>query len=419
MLNIIYDATFLTNVFKKDQSRSGIFFVAWNVFEQLRNRSDVSLSLYFDPEHYAGGFRFKRDVAPELNYAQNLSKHSLLCKLNLKCWSIHARIFHHRYFRLPFALGILLSQKLLSFLTKKEIKRTVVDNSNVFFSPANGTPSLIRHNKNLKSFVILHDAIPFLFPEINCADWFLQKVIDSAKIEDCFFCVSKNTQNDFCKLFPVVTPLNSRVVNLAADEKFSSSSQNFELDNLRKKYGIPKGKKYVFSLCTLEPRKNLVRAVRSFVKFVEKNQIENLIWVMGGGAWKSFFEKLKSQNVSWNPDLICRIGYVDDIDLPILYRNAEWFVYTSQYEGFGLPSLEAMQCGCPVIVSNNSSLPEVVGDAGILIDWDSDEQHIAAYEKYYFDRGYRNTKAVEGLERAKLFSWKKTVDQMVDVMKRC
>lgn len=63
---------------------------------------------------------------------------------------------------------------------------------------------------------------------------------------------------------------------------------------------------------------------------------------------------------------------------------AEWFVYTSQYEGFGLPPLEAIACGCPVIVSNNSSLPEVVGDSCIMIDYDSDEQHIEAYEKYYF-----------------------------------
>ena len=110
-------------------------------------------------------------------------------------------------------------------------------------------------------------------------------------------------------------------------------------------------------------------------------------------------------------------GYVDDDDLPILYSNAEWFVFTTQYEGFGLPPLEAMQCGCPVITSNNSSLPEVIGDAGIMIDWDSDEQHVEAYEKYYFKEELRKENSRKGLERAKLFSWKKTVDEMVEVMK--
>ncbi|MFQ6726808.1 MAG: glycosyltransferase, partial [Alphaproteobacteria bacterium] len=85
-----------------------------------------------------------------------------------------------------------------------------------------------------------------------------------------------------------------------------------------------------------------------------------------------------------------------------------------QYEGFGMPPLEAMKCGCPVITSNNSSLPEVVGDAGIMIDWDSDEQHITAYEKYYFDKKYRDSMAKKGLERSKQFSWDKTVDIIIN-----
>ena len=121
-----------------------------------------------------------------------------------------------------------------------------------------------------------------------------------------------------------------------------------------------------------------------------------------------------------NPELydqyIIYAGYVNDEDLPTLYSNAEWFVFTSQYEGFGLPPLEAMQCGCPVITSNNSSLPEVVGDAGLMIDWDSDEQHVEAYEKYYFDKALREEKRRKGLERAETFSWKKTSDEIVCVM---
>ena len=73
-----------------------------------------------------------------------------------------------------------------------------------------------------------------------------------------------------------------------------------------------------------------------------------------------------------------------------------------------MPPLEAMQCGCPVITSNNSSLPEVVGDAGIMIDWDSDEHHVDAYEKYYFNESLRKDNGLKGLERSRSFSWKKT-----------
>ena len=111
-----------------------------------------------------------------------------------------------------------------------------------------------------------------------------------------------------------------------------------------------------------------------------------------------------------------KAGYIDDEDLAPLYSGAEWFVYTSQYEGFGLPPLEAMSCGCAVITSNNSSLPEVAGDAGIMIDWDNEEEHVQAYEKYYFNPEIRNEYAQKGLERAKQFSWQKCTDEMVKVM---
>ena len=84
-----------------------------------------------------------------------------------------------------------------------------------------------------------------------------------------------------------------------------------------------------------------------------------------------------------------------------------------------MPPLEAMSCGTAVITSNNSSLPEVVGNAGIMIDWDSDEQHIGAYEKYYFDKKYRDDMAKKGLERSKQFSWEIAAKIIVDQIKKC
>ena len=141
--------------------------------------------------------------------------------------------------------------------------------------------------------------------------------------------------------------------------------------------------------------------------------------MLGGGEHERFSEQIKRE-IQYSESIdrcVLYAGYVDDDDLPILYSNAEWFVFTTQYEGFGLPPLEAMQCGCPVITSNNSSLPEVIGDAGIMIDWDSDEQHIEAYERYYFDEELRNENSRKGIERAKFFSWKKTVEKMISEMK--
>lgn len=140
--------------------------------------------------------------------------------------------------------------------------------------------------------------------------------------------------------------------------------------------------------------------------------------MLGGGHWDEFIGKLEAQidGLGNYKDKIIRAGYIDDADLAALYSGAEWFVYTSQYEGFGLPPLEAMQCGCPVITSNNSSLPEVVGDAGIMIDWDSDDQHIAAYENYYNNPKLREDMRARGLARAKQFSWDKTADLIINTI---
>lgn len=421
MLNIIFDATLITNVFKKDAARSGIFFVAQNLLDELLSRNDLNVSLYFSPEYYANGVRVFRELYPNANYAQNMSSYKLLCDVNLKFWQIHGMLYHRTLLRKPFALGIVLTQRLLSFLAKRKIDRFKFQTADVFLSPAYRIPDVVREFSNIRSFLVLHDTIPFKFPTYNDIGWshYLREIMRTGRKGDSFFCDSKCTQRDFIELYPLVTEGSSKVVPLAANGRFIENKNLNLLREVKAKYGIPVDKRYVFSLCTLEPRKNLIRSVKTFVDFCKKNKIDDLVWILGGGHWDNFIGKLKTEIDCLDEcrNLVIRAGYIDDVDLPILYSNAEWFVYTSQYEGFGLPPLEAMQCGCPVITSNNSSLPEVVGDAGILIDWDSDEQHVAAYEKYYFNENLRKENSRKGLERAKLFSWKKTVDQMVRVMK--
>ena len=111
-------------------------------------------------------------------------------------------------------------------------------------------------------------------------------------------------------------------------------------------------------------------------------------------------------------------GYVDDIDLSPLYTGALAFVYPSIYEGFGLPPLEAMQCGAPVITSNTSSLPEVVGDAGIMVEPDDVTGLSGAIYKIYSSEFLRENMSKRSRERAKLFSWEKCVEQIVAAYKK-
>lgn len=329
------------------------------------------------------------------------------------------------YFYTHRTIEIELRESLIEILENKYIK-IISENSkiwsyiDIFYSPALVIPDFIINNyKHIKRYIMLHDIIPVIFPEYYTnydeKSWFHIVLQQSVRDNNYIFATSENTKKDFLKYNPEFNSENITVSYLGKNDRFKPKNIE-DCKNIINKYNIPQNKKYIFSLCTIEPRKNLIRIIRSFFKFLEKNNIDDMVFVLGGPDSEDFLEKFNSE-ISDYKDKIIKIGYVADEDLPYLYSCAEWFVYTSQYEGFGLPPLEAMACGCPVIVSNNSSLPEVVGDAGILIDYDSDEQHIEAYEKYYFNEEYRKEMAKKCLERSKLFSWDKCVNEMLKVMK--
>lgn len=418
MLNIAFDTTILTSIYKKDAARSGIFFAALNVFLQLTKRKDVKLFLYSNPSSYVEYQQFHKEYCPQ--------EQSLYCKdvhwflIALYNWFLkkHTHLFTHVFLRKPFALGILIARHFVKKSASSLIDYEMMNACDVFFSPVYAIPREVRKKKMLKC-LMLYDAIPLKYPEYYPTGSFLDDIKREGSLDDIHIFDSFCALKDFKKYFSFVKDENSCVAYLAANEKFVPKTNCSISSQLRIKYKIPENKRFIFSLCTLEPRKNLVRAIKTFIQFVKKNEVHDLVWVLGGGHWTSFYKQFSEETGTLDKfeELIVSAGYIDDEDLPALYSSAEWFVYTSQYEGFGLPPLEAMQCGCPVITSNNTSLPEVVGDAGIMIDWDSDEQHVAAYEKYYFNENLRKENSRKGLERAKLFSWEKTVDQMVRVMK--
>ena len=420
MLNVIYDASILTNIFYKDSGRSGVFFAALNVFNELKRRKDVNLSLYFSAECYADGMKLIRDFYPDARCVQNMSKFPLLGKMCRQMRRMYAHFYGYTLLRK--FLAIFLEGFYFVYRRCIKVRDAERKSCDFFFSPIFKIPDFVRFSHNIKPYVFIYDLIPLIFPQYYPNGKPLVSIImENAKEGDFFVFDSESAKQDAQRFYPSVVKTNAIVAHLAANERFRKIIDTELIAKTRKKYNVPEGKKYIFSLCTLEPRKNLIRSVKAFLTFTQKNNIDDLVWVMGGSAWASFVNVLEREGLYWNKDVIIRAGYVEDLDLPVLYSGAEWFVYTSQYEGFGLPPLEAMQCGCPVITSNNSSLPEVVGDAGLMIDWDSDEQHIEAYEKYYFNAQLRKEYGQKGLERAKIFSWAKTVDKIIAVMEnnRC
>ena len=139
--------------------------------------------------------------------------------------------------------------------------------------------------------------------------------------------------------------------------------------------------------------------------------------VLGGGIWKKYEMQLEKILSRYDKSKVLLVGYIEETQLKYYYSNATCFIYPSLYEGFGLPVLEAMQCGCPVITSNTTSLPEVIGDCGITIDPTNNDDMINALEKMYFDSSFRKECSIKGLKRASQFSWEKCSNEILDFIK--
>ena len=139
--------------------------------------------------------------------------------------------------------------------------------------------------------------------------------------------------------------------------------------------------------------------------------------LVGKFAWL-YAETLRTIKELELSNSVILTGYVPQADLPALYSGALCFVYPSYFEGFGLPPLEAMKCGAPVVVGNKTSLPEIVGEAGVLVDPFDVDDIAAAIEKVAFDSNLRAQLRVKGLERSRLFDWRETARQTLAVYKR-
>jgi len=206
-------------------------------------------------------------------------------------------------------------------------------------------------------------------------------------------------------------------IPLAAPNHFARVTDATELQRVRHTYGIDGD--YILSVGSIQPRKNLARLVRAYALLAEKLGKENVpkLLLAGKRAWL-FDETLRSLEESGVKDSVILTGYVPEKDLPPLYSGAMCFVYPSFFEGFGLPPLEAMKCGAPVIVSNTTSLPEVVGDAAICVDPYDINAIAGALERVNTDSILREELSIKGQARARLFDWRDTALRTLDVYRQ-
>jgi glycosyltransferase involved in cell wall biosynthesis len=217
---------------------------------------------------------------------------------------------------------------------------------------------------------------------------------------------SNYTRRDIIETYGIPEERTS-VTPLAAPPHFAPVREERELKRVRELYGIPQD--YVLAVGSIQPRKNLVRLIAAYAELRRAHLVEKLpqLVVVGKRAWL-YGETLRTVDKYDLHDFVTFTGYVSAADLPALYTGALCFVYPSYYEGFGLPPLEAMQCGAPVITGDRTSLPEVVGSAGLMIDPFDEQALTKAIARVIGDRHLRAELRRKGLERARLFDWRET-----------
>jgi glycosyltransferase involved in cell wall biosynthesis len=268
-----------------------------------------------------------------------------------------------------------------------------------------------------KRVTTVHDLIGLIYPSNlgPISRFYWQKWLPLCiRNSDAIIADSENTRRDIINLLNIKGE-KITVIPLAADNTFSKLSDTHYLNEIAKKYSLPAD--FILTVGTIEPRKNIPLLIESFASYIQENNNNLKLLIVGKQDW-GFPEVQKTIYKLRINDRVRFTGYVEDTELSAFYNLAKAFVYPSLYEGFGLPVLEALSCGVPVICSNISSLPEIVADAAILISPYNASEIKNAIKRMNENSYLRQEFSERGIQQAKKFSWERTIQQIREVYKK-
>lgn len=425
-LNILFDFDLVFKSSYDNTYRTGLFNVEYNIItEMLKNYSDKfnffatckcnekiysNLVLKTFPEFKE--IKFLNIYSKRNEFKKVVNFYISKFKRN-KTFFSKIKIIFLKIYKITFSL----------FKNKKEPN---IDFINIYQSFFYKIPDIILENNKIKKFTILHDILPYTNPEYfekdtknyeKCKENFKDKYLYFKDKDINVFVISQYTLNEVNKNFPELKDTNY-IVNLISYNK----NQYFVIDknkidkSILSKYNIPENTPYILSLSSLNKRKNLPFLIDTFIQFLEKNKnMKDLNLVLAGPKGWMFDDIFNSiNNANKYKDRIIPTGFIDEKDINTIYNSAYTFVFPSFAEGFGLPVLEAMACGVPIISSNATSLPEVYGDSALSFNPTKKEELVECLEKIYNDKNFREDLIQKGLNRVKEFSWEKTTKNMIN-----
>lgn len=325
-------------------------------------------------------------------------------------------LFDYKFLEYPISIKNRVADKVVQILWEQIILPILIlfkGISLVHLTKNFGVPFIV----NTTYITTIHDIIPYILKDqyLNKAYKrieFALKTKRAIKHSKIIITDSHYTKKDLMKYFNV--PDNKiEVLYLGVDSKFKKIEQPLTKQALKNKLGIEAP--YILGIGGTEPRKNVSTLIQAFEQLQQKYQTHYSL-VIVGRPWPKM-EKENSVITQANNKVIYT-GYIEDNELVSLYNEADLFVFPSLYEGFGLPPLEAMACGTPVIVSNTTSLPEIVGDAGYYIDPRNPEQISEAIWHVLSDASLRESLITKGFERVKFFNWDDSVNKIIEIYKK-
>lgn len=363
------------------------------------------------------------DVSPAAQHHAGLGRYAAEVARSLaECREVGLSLFYNRSGRaqLPADLSQLPRQTvnvgnkpwrmavLLSQLSHWPMDR-VFGATDIFHA----TNHLLAHFKQARTVFTLHDLIFLHYPEYHMAynRWYLTLAMPYfLRAAEVIIAPSECTKRDAQKFYGLPEQ-KIKVIYEAAGPHFQPIRRAEELDRVRQKYDLPE--RFLLHVGTIEPRKNLTRLLSAFhALLIDEPELRLVLVGKKGWLYESFFQHYQALGLQ---ERVIFPGFVAEADLPAFYQLAQVFVYPSLYEGFGLPPLEAMACGAAVVSSQAASLPEVVGEAGLLVDPADTAALSRTLRRVLLDPELRTGLQAQSLEQAHRFSWTKAAQMLVTV----
>ena len=356
--------------------------------------------------YITGTDRIAFNVIKELHRIDPLNTYEVICSKEFPYISsaVTGNNFSIRYTRNRTRLQT-LGRAPISVV--RMLYRKVLKPYDAFCSFHNLSSPPIKHSPTV-SFAL--DLIPFFFPDwyhesLPARQMYARRLARARKNVDRFVAISHHTKKDLVDHLDI-DPEHIDVVYLAADDRFAPVVDPERLSFVRDKYKLPD--RFLLTAGSNEPRKNVRGVVAAFAQVPAATRSSCPLVVIGP-PWRDRPIQAEYGQTKF-------LGMVDDGDLPAVYSLATGFVFLSLYEGFGLPALEAMACGTPVIASATTSVPEVVGSAGLLVDPEDIDACSEAMTHLLEDSELAEKLSASGLERAKTFRWKRTAESVVTTL---